>query len=145
MGTRLHALLVVPLVIIALASAFGVVAYFLGHALGIPDRFQMPPAVRAGGAVVLGLGLAMLGWVFRYRRAGEVLTSTCVTMQKLVRGTPLQEPSSRTEPLVLEGPQRYVRHPMYFAVVVLWLGWWLLLDYTFLLFMAFFSLAGSTS
>ena len=138
MGTRLHALLVVPLVIIALASAFGVVAYFLGHALGIPDRLHMAPPVRAGGAVVLGLGLAMLGWVFRYRRAGEVLTSTCVTMQKLVRRTPLQEPSSRTEPLVLEGPQRYVRHPMYFAVVVLWLGWWLLLDYTFLLFMAFF-------
>ena len=26
---------------------------------------------------------------------------------------------------------------MYFAVVVLLLGWWLVLDYTFLLFMAF--------
>ena len=27
---------------------------------------------------------------------------------------------------------------MYFAVVVLLLGWWLLVDYTFLLFMTFF-------
>ncbi len=45
---------------------------------------------------------------------------------------------SSEEPLILAGPYRLVRHPMYLAVVVLWLGWWLTLDYTFILFMAVF-------
>ena len=40
--------------------------------------------------------------------------------------------------MILQGPQRYVRHPLYFAVVVLLLGWCLVLDYTVLLLIAFF-------
>lgn len=45
----------------------------------------------------------------------------------------MEERADRTEPLVIEGPSKYVRHPLYFAVVILVLGWWLLLDVTFLL------------
>jgi protein-S-isoprenylcysteine O-methyltransferase Ste14 len=41
---------------------------------------------------------------------------------------------------VVRGPYRYVRHPLYFDVVLLFLGWWLLLDYTFLLVAALFLL-----
>jgi protein-S-isoprenylcysteine O-methyltransferase Ste14 len=112
--------------------------YLLGYALGIPDRFHLSPAIRAAGVAVLGLGFAILGWILRYRKPGEILVSTYVTMRKKIRGAPPEEQSSRSEPLILQGPQRYVRHPLYFADVVLLLGWWLALDYTFLLFMTFF-------
>jgi protein-S-isoprenylcysteine O-methyltransferase Ste14 len=37
---------------------------------------------------------------------------------------------------VIAGPHRWVRHPYFAAVVVLVAGWWLVLDYTFLLFAA---------
>ena len=32
------------------------------------------------------------------------------------------------------GPYRYIRHPQYAAVIVMIAGWWLVLDYTFILF-----------
>jgi protein-S-isoprenylcysteine O-methyltransferase Ste14 len=56
------------------------------------------------------------------------------------RGAPLQKLSGRTEPLVVQGTYRYVRHPLYLGVVLLVLGWWLLLDYSFLLVSAIFLL-----
>jgi protein-S-isoprenylcysteine O-methyltransferase Ste14 len=136
MAARGRALIVVPLVIGVVAGVFAVVGYFGAGALGVPARLHLPAAVRAAGAGVLALGFAFLGWVYRYRSPLDVLTSTYLTMCQAARRAPTQQPSSRTEPLVLLGPQRHVRHPMYFAVVVLFLGWWLLLDYTFLLFMA---------
>jgi protein-S-isoprenylcysteine O-methyltransferase Ste14 len=140
MSTRQRAFFVVPLFIIALASVFGLLGYFLGNAFSIPNRFHLPLEVRALGVVVLGLGFAMMIWISRYRRPRDVLVSTYVTICKNIRRTPPEDKSARTEALILDGPQRHVRHPLYFAVVVLFFGWWLLLDYTFLLFMAFFFL-----
>jgi len=119
MNARRQALIVVPSVICVLASAFGVVGYFLGIAVGLPTRCSMPPLLRGFGVVVLGLGFLFLGWLFRYRKPGEVITSTYVSMRNAVKGPRTDETCSRTEPLVLLGPQRHVRHPMYFAVVVL--------------------------
>jgi protein-S-isoprenylcysteine O-methyltransferase Ste14 len=138
MSTKQRAFVVVPLFIVALATVFGLVGYFLGNVLGIPTRFSIPILLRALGVVVLGLGFAMLVWISRYRKPADVVVSTYVTICKTIRRTPQEDKSARTEPLVLEGPQRHVRHPMYFAVVVLIFGWWLVLDYTFILFMTFF-------
>jgi hypothetical protein len=138
MGVKRQAIFVVPLVIGSLAAAFALLGYLLGLALGIPARLGLPPAVRVVGIAVLGLGFTFLVWVFRYRRPGEVLVSTYVSMRKAVRGTSPAEQSSRTEPLIIEGPQRCVRNPMYLADVVMFLGWWLALDYTFLLFLTLF-------
>ena len=138
MSARWRAMFVVPLIVLALGAAFGAVGYLLEITLGIPHRFEMPWAVRSGGVAVLGLGLGILGWLWKYRKPGDVLVSTYVTMRKAVCRTPSEEGVARTEPLVLEGPQRHVRHPMYFAVVVLLLGWWLVFDHTFILWMAFF-------
>jgi protein-S-isoprenylcysteine O-methyltransferase Ste14 len=137
-STKERAFLVVPLFVASLATAFGVAGHFLGVALSMPDRFSLPIAVRGVGVVVLALGSAMMIWISRYRKPSDIVVSTYVTICKNLRRRPPEERSERTEPLVLTGPQRYVRNPMYFAVVVLWLGWWLLLDYTFLLFMAIF-------
>ncbi len=137
MRIKQQALIVVPLIISILASAFGVFGYLTGIAFGIPSRLCIPPALRGVGVVVLALGFLFLAWLFRYRKPTEILVSTYVTMRKAIRRTRPDDASARTEPLVLQGPQRHVRHPLYFAVVVLFLGWWLVLDYTFLLFMGF--------
>jgi len=136
MKTRGQALIVVPLIIGTLICIFAVIGYFVAGALGIPIRLHLPVMMRAAGVGVLALGFAFMGWIFKYRSPVEIIMSTFVTMRKSIRGAPLREESARTEPLILQGPQRHVRHPLYFAVVVLFLGWWLLLDYTFLLFMA---------
>jgi len=137
MRIRQQSLIVIPLIISVLASAFGVLGYFIGIAFGMPSRLCMPPALRGVGVVVLALGFLFMGWLFRYRKPAEILASAYVTMRKSIRRTRPDDASARTEPLVLQGPQRHVRHPLYFAVVVLFLGWWLVLDCTFLLFMAF--------
>ena len=136
MRTREQALIVVPLIIGTLICVFAVIGYVVAGALGIPVRLHLPVMMRAAGVGVLAFGFAFMGWIFKYRSPVEIIISTYVTMRKSIRGAPPQEKSARTEPLILRGPQRHVRHPLYFAVVVLFLGWWLLLDYTFLLFMA---------
>ena len=135
-GTKGQAVIVVPLVVGALSGVFAVLGYLAGSALGIPNHLHLPVTVRATGVGVLALGFIFMGWVFKYRKPVAVLASTYVTMRKAIRGTPAREASSRTESLIVQGPQRHVRHPLYFAVVVLLLGWWLLLGYTLLLFMA---------
>jgi protein-S-isoprenylcysteine O-methyltransferase Ste14 len=137
MGSRQQALIVVPLIISVLTGAFGVIGYFMEIAFGMPSRLCMPPALRGVGVIVLALGFFFMGWLFRYRKPAEILASTYVTIRKSIRGIQPDDASDRTEPLILQGPQRHVRHPLYFAVVVLFIGWWLALDYTFLLFMAF--------
>jgi hypothetical protein len=136
MSIRRQAFIVVPLVIGSLAALFCLLGYLLELVLGVPARFGLPPAVRGCGVAVLGLGFAFMIWIFSCRRPNEVLVSTYISMRKAVRGTPPAEPSARTEPLVLAGPQRYTRNPMYFADCTLFLGWWLALDYTLLLFLA---------
>jgi len=40
--------------------------------------------------------------------------------------------AGRVEPLVVAGPYKYVRHPLYLNVMLLIIGWWLVLDYTFI-------------
>ena len=137
MSTKRQALIVVPLIISLLGTVFGVLGYFMGEALGVPSRLHPPAVLRASGGIVVAFGFIVLGWLLRYRKPVEILVSTYVTMRKAIRRTRPDDASARTEPLVLQGPQRHVRHPLYFAVVVLFLGWWLVLDYTFLLFMAF--------
>jgi protein-S-isoprenylcysteine O-methyltransferase Ste14 len=138
MNTRHQAVVVVPVVIGVVAGMFGVLGYVLGMVLGLPHRFGMPPLLRGVGVIVLALGFLLMGWLLRYRKPIEIVTSTYVSMRNAIRGTPPDPTGARTEPLILQGPQRHVRHPMYFAVVVLLLGWWLTLDYTLLLFMAMF-------
>ena len=130
------ALLVIPLLIGGLIGLFAVIAVFLVKALRLPARLHLPWQLRGLGVGGLALGCLFMGWVFRFRKPINLMNSTVVTVLKVLKGTPPQDRSGRTEPLILLGPYRHVRHPQYFAVVVLWLGWWLFLDYTVLLFMA---------
>jgi protein-S-isoprenylcysteine O-methyltransferase Ste14 len=136
MATKVKAILVVPPVIAVLITAFSVVGYMIVMLVGLPSRFGLPLVVRVLGGVVLLAGLSGLAWVFRFRKPVDVLVSTFLTMRKAITGTLTTDQSPGTERLVIEGPQQYVRHPMYFAVVVMVLGWWLVLDYTFILLLA---------
>jgi protein-S-isoprenylcysteine O-methyltransferase Ste14 len=138
MNTRQKALVVVPSFILAVAGILGVLGHFAGIALGLPSRFGMPFLLRGAGVLVLIIGFSLMGWILKYRRPIEIVISTYESIEKARKGVPLGNTRARTEPLILNGPQRYVRHPMYFAVVLLFVGWWLALDCTLLLFMAFF-------
>ena len=138
MQTKVKAMIVVPLFVGSLCCVFAVISYIIVSALGIPYRLHIPIAVRACGIGVLALGFIFMGWVLKYRRPLAILQSTYLTMLKAVTGALTRETAPRTEGLILFGPQRHVRHPMYFAVLVMILGWWLVLDYTFILFMFLF-------
>lgn len=63
----------------------------------------------------------------------DILKSTYLTFSKLLTRTRLEEKSGRTEPLVVKGPYRYVRHPLYSGVLLMAAGLWLVFDYTLLL------------
>jgi hypothetical protein len=123
------AVIAVLLVVLSLIAVFFTLAYFVTIWFGIPEEFGFSFSVRFVGLLLLLTGFGLLGWLFKYRRPMVILTSTYVTFSKAARGgASLEGRSSRTEPLVVTGPYRYVRHPLYSDVVLLLLGWWLLLD-----------------
>jgi protein-S-isoprenylcysteine O-methyltransferase Ste14 len=128
----LRAVIVVPALVTLVLLAFFTLGYLLTLVFLIPMRINFPLPIRLVGLVVVALGFIFLGWLFKYRRPSDILTSTYVTFSKAAVKAPLEERQVRTEPLVVSGPYRYVRHPLYSGVLLLLLGWWLLLDYTFL-------------
>jgi len=126
------AVLGVPTIALVVAGLF-TIGYIITLLLGLPFDLGFPLVLRGlGGVVVLG-GLAIMGWVFKRRGISGVLVSTYVTFTKMAGRAPMEERSGRVEPLVITGPYRYVRHPLYFGVVVMVLGWGLLTAYSFVL------------
>jgi protein-S-isoprenylcysteine O-methyltransferase Ste14 len=128
------AVILVPFGVLGVLAVFFTLGYLITTSFGITQQFGFPPAVRFLGAILLLSGFVLFIWLFKYRRPMDILTSTFVTFTKVGKERAyLGERSGRTESLVVKGPYRYVRHPLYFDVLVLLLGWWLLLDYSFLL------------
>lgn len=134
-----RALLLVPLIVFVVATFFGL-GYLVTLILRVPFSLGLALPIRLLGMPLLASGFLFFGWIFRYRRAVDILVSTYVTLSKVRRGTLLEGRLGRTEPLLIQGPYKYVRHPLYFGVVVIVLGWWLLLDCSFLLVSAMFLL-----
>jgi protein-S-isoprenylcysteine O-methyltransferase Ste14 len=119
-----------PIIVIVVLILFGV-SYLISTLFGFPFSLGLPVAVRVVGGFVMLAGLSVMGWVFSYRSPANVIVSTYVTFAKLFRRVPMAEKAGRTEPLVVGGPQKYVRSPLYFGVVVMVLGWAMLTAYTF--------------
>jgi len=138
--TRTRAIILVPLVVFTVMVAFFGLGYLVTMIFQIPLKLNFPLSIRLIGLLILGLGLLFFGWLFRYRSPVDILVSTYLTFSKVGRRVRLEDRSRRTEPLVVKGPYGYVRHPLYSGVVLLVLGWWLLLDYSFLLVSAIFLL-----
>ena len=117
--------------ILLLVLVLFAISYLVSALFGLPLSLSLPPVVRIIGGVTVMAGLAMMGWVFSYRSPVMMITSTYVTFLKLFRRVPVADRSGRTEPLVVAGPQKYVRNPLYFGVVVMVFGWALVGGYTF--------------
>ncbi len=130
---KTKALIAIPLSVLLIATAFLAFGYLIASILRLPSDLGLPIVVRVLGVSILLLGLGIMGSVFRLRRPADVLVSTYVTFLKVWRHTPLAEPTERTETLTVVGPYRYSRHPLYLGVVMLWVGLWLITDYTFLI------------
>lgn len=116
-------------VIVGLILAVYAGSILLLALLGVPWDLGWPWALRLLGTPFLVYGLTMMAWVFRFRGPRAVLESTWVTLFKLLRGAPLEARGIRTEPLVVAGPYRFVRHPLYSGVDGLALGIAMLVDH----------------
>ena len=107
--------------------------YLVIVAIHLPLGFGLPLSLRLVGLVSILSGLLVLAWLVRYRRPIDILGSTYLTFTKMIGKTRMEERSVGTEPLVVEGPYRYVRHPLYAGALLLVFGLWLSLDYSPLL------------
>ena len=109
-----------------LVLAPGTMAVLVPYLLTGWDAADPSIAAQVAGAVLIAAGAAVLLDAFaRFALQGL--------------GTP--SPTTPTERLVITGPNRYVRNPMYLAVTALILGQWLLLGRPVLLAWAFVFLA----
>lgn len=97
--------------------------------LRLPWDLGFPLPVRLFGILLMALGVLAMASVFRYRGFATVLDSTYATLMKLLRRVPMAESMGRVEPLVVAGPYRYVRHPLYSGVIALTFGIGLVVDH----------------
>ncbi len=121
------------LVIELVVSTLYLLAALIVAVLRLPWDMSLPLAVRILGLVSIGAGIAMLAWLFRYRRFVDILVSTHETFLKILGRMPLRERGVRTEPLVVVGPYRVVRHPMYSGIGMIVLGIGIVTDHTWAL------------
>jgi len=110
-------------VILLIVGGTYALAWLLVVLLGLPPSLRLSPLVKVVGWVCLVAGATVGGWVFRYRSPTTMILSTYVTFRKMFRRTPVAEGFGRAEPLVIEGPQKYIRNPLYFAVLLVVFGW----------------------
>ena len=132
--------IVAALVVLALWSVFITLGYFVTVTFQLPQKLNLPLAIRFIGLLTILSGLLLFVWLIEYRRPVEVLISSYATFTKMVKSVPLEERLDRTELLVVRGPYHYVRHPLYAGVLLLASGLWLCFDNTPLLFTAVFFL-----
>jgi len=111
-----------PLIALMVFALFGV-SYLISAIVGFPSSLNLPFALRVVGVVVALTGFAVIAWTFRNRSPATVIVSTYITLTKALKRTPVAEKAGRTEPLIVSGPQKYMRNPLYFGVLVMVLGW----------------------
>jgi protein-S-isoprenylcysteine O-methyltransferase Ste14 len=112
--------------------------------IGLPSTIDMNPALRALGGALVAAGLALSLWLFRYRNPMNMIVSTYFTFVKLFARAPVHELRGRTEPLVVEGPLKYTRNPLYLGAALIFLGWGLVTGVTDLLVGVLFVVAWFT-
>ncbi len=116
-------------VIAGLVSGLYLVCFALATLLGLPSNLGLPWPLRLLGSIPIAYAVSMLVWVSRFRGPAAMIESTWATLLKLARRIPLDASGGRTEPLVVAGPYRIVRHPLYSGVEALTLGLALLVDH----------------
>lgn len=95
----------------------------ISYAIGLPQILGLPLTVRIIGWAMTFIGTALTLWLVRYRRPFEMIVSTFYTFVKMLTRAPISKPEGRTEPLVIKGPLKYVRNPLYLGAMIIFLGW----------------------
>lgn len=105
---------------------------FLGsilvHWLRVPENLFPQLQFRVIGWIFLVAGGAIAVWVVLTRGILNMLLSTGITFLKLFGRYPIKEVGSRSEQLVIRGPQKYMRNPLYLGAMVSLVGWSLVTD-----------------
>jgi protein-S-isoprenylcysteine O-methyltransferase Ste14 len=109
----------IGLIVLGLFTLAGVVRGLLG----LPLKLDLPLVLRSMGAAILLAGLGLALWLFRYRSPQAMIVSTYYTFVKMLTRAPASNLEGRTEPLVVNGPQKYVRNPLHLAATSVFLGW----------------------
>ncbi len=122
--------LLIVLVIVGVVGGMYLIGFAVTAVFGLPLEMNLHPAFRLAGVALFIAGAAFFGWLLRYRRMRDILASTYASIAKAGRRVPLGEAHGRTEPLVVVGPYRIVRHPLYFAVGLMVVAIALLVDLT---------------
>lgn len=122
------------LFVLALWCIFISIGYLVTILFQLPEKLGLSFAVRVMGLLASLSGLSLFVWLIEYREPVDVLISSYATFTKMLMRVPLEERLGRREPLVVKGPYRYVRHPLYAGVLLSASGLWLWFDNTPLLF-----------
>ena len=98
--------------------------------LRLPPSLNLQPISTIVGGALLIAGIGLVLWLFRYRSPRTMIVSTYYTFVKMLSRAPASDLRGRSEPLIVSGPQRYVRHPLYLGAIAIFLGWGLLIGST---------------
>jgi Phospholipid methyltransferase len=111
------------MVIVVIIFGLFTLGWAVTRFLGLPAALGLPLVVRAVGVVMMGAGAGLALWLLKYRDPLTMITSTYFTFLKMFGRRPLAALGGRTEPLVIQGPQRYVRNPLYLGATTIFFGW----------------------
>ena len=121
-GVGRAAAVAMPVILLMVGGTYAV-AWLVAVFLDLPPTLGFPPVVRVVGWAFVAAGVVVGGWIFRYRSPAVMISSTYVTFRRRFVSAQAAERSERTESLVIEGPQKYTRNPLYFAVLLAIFGW----------------------
>jgi protein-S-isoprenylcysteine O-methyltransferase Ste14 len=121
--TLIRAVLIAGAAIYIILEGLFLLASILTSAVGLPALLHMPLPLKLAGAATMAAGLALGLWLLRFRRPSTMIVSTHLTFMKMLARAPVAQVGGRTERLVVGGPQRYVRHPLYLAAAAVFFGW----------------------
>lgn len=100
------------------------------QSLGISPGFAPQLQFRILGEIFICIGVTISIWVVLARGARNMLVSTGVTFIKLFGRFSIREIGGRNEQLVISGPQKYTRNPLYLGAIISFLGWSLMINST---------------
>lgn len=127
---RFKASIIAAIIILVLVLFFFSAGGLVADILNLPKSMDLPIVARLVGVFVIGVAIALVGWLMKYRKPEDMIVSTFFTLTKMFKRSSIKEMSERTEPLVVQGPQKFVRHPLYLGVLLAFLGWAFLMNST---------------
>ena len=126
----IKSILVAGGIIGAILLGLTTLASIVAGLLQLPLHLGLQRALGLAGVALFIAGLGLAAWLLKYRNPLTMIVSTYFTFVKMLTHSPISKIEGRTEPLVVRGPQRYVRNPLYLSALLAFLGWAFLMDST---------------